>query len=108
MYEYVQVCTWCTCMSMVLNGHERSCTVSYGLVRFGTVWYGLVRLCTVRYGMYGHVRSCTVMFGHVRLGTVWYGFDTLRYATATATLKKACGYVKKSMRLQYFDFVCFV
>jgi hypothetical protein len=23
---------------------------------------------------------------------VWYGFDTLRYATATATLKKACGY----------------
>ena len=32
--------------------------------------------------MYGQVQSCTV----------WYGFDTLRYATATATLKKACGY----------------
>jgi hypothetical protein len=51
--------------------------------------YGLERSFTV---MYGLVRSSTEMYGYLQSCTVWYGFDTLRYATATATLKKACGY----------------
>ena len=42
-----------------------------------------------------------IKFIHPFWGTVWLGFDTLRYATATFMLKKACGYSIKIQLIYY-------